>query len=306
LRRGYIWVDRELARMDPDTEWERMISLYVSHRIPEFALAMMIYPATMHMMQSAVGAATLHHTGKLEAKPHRRFQDGNDFLVAWMVDGVSSVAGRRAAERLNRIHRAVAARTPHLPGNFDDIDDFVHPLVLLATFAHRIQTSLGLAGMPEHMKTAWHHWARAVFRLLERESGPLAGDAFPEDWNAMEEFAAKFDSRPYEPTESGHRVATAMMHFFAERWFPAPLRAFGRDLTRYLAGERVCRLHRIGWMSPRRERLIRLFLRTLFHARRVLPDARTPLAERLRRTRRTNAQLIGLEPYSRKAPFGAG
>ncbi|MER5666002.1 hypothetical protein [Streptomyces mirabilis] len=24
------------------------------------------------------------------------------------------------------------------------------------------------------------------------------------------------------------------------------------DLTRYLAGERVCRLHRIGWISPRR------------------------------------------------------
>jgi hypothetical protein len=41
VRRGYQWVDRELARMDPDTDWERMISLYVGHRVPEFALAMM-------------------------------------------------------------------------------------------------------------------------------------------------------------------------------------------------------------------------------------------------------------------------
>jgi hypothetical protein len=102
----------------------------------------------------------------------------------------------------------------------------------------------------------------------------------------MTEFALKFESRPYEETESGHRVATAMMEFFAERWFPSPLRAFGRDLTRYLAGERVCRLHRIGWLSPRRERAVRAFLKSAFLAQRLLPDYRRPLPERLRRTRR--------------------
>ncbi|WP_406443789.1 DUF2236 domain-containing protein [Streptomyces sp. NBC_00631] len=293
---GYKWVDRELAGLDPETDWERMISLYVGHRIPEFALAMTIYPGTMRMMQPAMTAATLAHTGKLEKRPHRRFQDGNEFLMAWMVDGLSSAAGRRAAERLNRVHRALAHGTPHLPGNFDDIDDFVYPLVLLATFGDRLQTSLGLPGTSEPMKVAWHHWARALFHLLERESGPLAGEAFPEDWTAMTEFAAKFDARPYEQTESGHRVATAMMDFFAERWFPVPFRAFGRDLTRYLAGESVCRLHRIGWMSPRRERTIRFFLKSAFRAQALLPDHRTPLPERLRRTRLTSEQLRSLEP----------
>lgn len=282
--------------MDPETDWERMISLYIGYRVPEFALAMMIYPGTMRMMQPSMGSATLAHTAKLERRPHRRFQDGNDFLTAWMVDGLSSEAGRKAAERLNRIHLGVARRTPHLPGNFDDIDDFVYPLVLLATFGDRLQTSLGLPGTSENMKTAWHHWAQTLFRLLERESGPLAGEVFPEDWNAMTEFAAKFDSRPYEQTEAGRRVATAMMDFFAERWFPSPLRPFGRDLTRYLAGERVCRLHGIGWLSPRRERAVRAFLKTAFHAQRLLPDYRTPLPERLRRTRYTNAQLRKLEP----------
>jgi hypothetical protein len=147
------------------------------------------------------------------------------------------------------------------------------------------------------MKTAWHRWAQALFRLLERESGPLSAEAFPEDWDAMTAFAVEFESRPYEPTESGHRVATAMMDFFAERWFPAPLRSFGRDLTRYLAGERVCGLHRIGWISPRRERLVRVFLKSAFRAQRLLPDSRTPLPVRLRRNRRTNAQLKELEPY---------
>ncbi|GGN08252.1 oxygenase MpaB family protein [Streptomyces fuscichromogenes] len=297
MRRGYKWVDRELARLDPEQDWERMISLYVGHRVPEFGLAMMIYPGTMRMMQPSDTADTLAHTSKLQTRPHRRFQDGNDFLTAWMVDGLSSPAGRRAAERLNRIHRAVDRRTPHLPGNLDDIDDFVYPLVLLATFADRLQTSLGLPGTSEPMKTAWHHWAQAVFRLLERTSGPLADEAFPEDWNAMTRFAAEFDARPYEQTESGRRVATAMTDFFAERWFPAPLREFGRDVTRYLAGERVCRLHRIGWMSPRRERVVRIFLKSAFRAQRLLPDHRTPLPERLGRTRRTPAQLRQLEPH---------
>jgi hypothetical protein len=302
LRHGYKWVDRELARLNPETDWERMISLYVSHRVPEFALAMMVYPGTMRMMQPGMASATLAHTAKLETRPHRRFQDGNDFLMAWMADGLSSTAGRRAAERLNRLHSGIAKRTPQLPGNFDEIDDFVYPLVLLATFGDRLQTSLGLPGASEPMKTAWHRWAQALFRLLERESGPLADEAFPEDWNAMTEFALKFDSRPYEQTESGHRVATAMMDFFSERWFPAPFRAFGRDLTRYLAGERVCRLHRIGWISPGRERLVRVFLKSAFRAQRLLPDYRTPLPERLQRTRRTHAQLKKLEPD--RAPSG--
>ncbi|WP_128378971.1 oxygenase MpaB family protein [Streptomyces cavernae] len=286
MSRGYRWVGRELDHMDPEADWERMISLYVGHRVPEFALAMMIYPGTMRMMQPGTVSATLAHTSKLETRPHRRFQDGNDFLMAWMVDGLSTAAGRGAAERLNRIHMTVARRTPHLPGNFDDIDDFVYPLVLLATFGDRLQTSLGLPGTSENMKTAWHHWAQALFRLLVRESGPLAGEAFPEDWDAMTEFAVKFDSRPYEQTEFGHRVATSMMDHFADRWFPAPLRGFGRDVTRYLAGERVCRLHRIGWMSPRRERVVRIFLKSAFRAQRLLPDYRKPLPERLRRTRR--------------------
>ncbi|MEV6479972.1 DUF2236 domain-containing protein [Streptomyces sp. NPDC051576] len=291
--RGYKWVDRELARMDPDTDWERMISLYVGHRVPEFALAMMVYPGTMRMMRPGHGSATLAHTGKLETRPRRRFEDGNAFLMAWMVDGLSSPAGRGAAERLNRMHLAIARTTPHLPGNFDDVDDFVYPLVLLATSADRLQTSLGLPGTSANMKVAWHRWAQTLFRLLERESGPLAGEAFPEDWDAMTEFALKFDSRPYEATESGHRVATAMMEHFAERWFPFPLREFGRDLTRYLAGEQVCRLHRIGSLTRRREHAVRLFLKSAFLAQRLLPDYRRPLPERLRQNRRRSKSSPG-------------
>ncbi|MFE7446446.1 DUF2236 domain-containing protein [Streptomyces chartreusis] len=305
-RHGYQWVDRELRRLDPDADWERMISLYVGYRVPEFALAMMIYPATMRMMQPSLGSATLAHTAKLETRPHRRFQDGNDLLVAWMVDGPSSAAGRKAADRLNRIHMGIARSTPHLPGNFDDVDDFIYPLVLVATSSDRLQTSLGLPGTSEHMKRAWYLWARTLFSMLERESGPLAVEEFPGDWNEMIEFAAKFEARPYEQSESGHRVATAMMEFFAARWFPAPVRGFGRDLTRYLAGERVCRLHRIGWISPRRERLIRIFLRTAFGAQCLLPDYRTPLPERLQRSRHTNAQLKTLEthrPQGSSGPF---
>ncbi|MGW1618227.1 DUF2236 domain-containing protein [Streptomyces sp. NPDC002172] len=294
MRRGYKWVDRELARMDPETDWERMIALYVGYRVPEFALATALYPGTMRMMQPGATAATLAHTAKLTARPERRYRDANHFLMAWMVDGLSSGAGRAAADRLNRIHLAVARATPHLPGNFDDTDDFVYPLVLLATYGDRLQTSLGLPGTSEPMKTAWHRWAQTLFRLLERESGPLADEHFPEDWDAMCEFAVKFDARPYEPTEAGHIVAAAMMDHFAHRWFPAPFRAFGRDLTRYLAGDRVCRLHRIGRLSPRRERVVRLFLKSAFRALRLLPDYRTPLPERVRRGGRTRATATGL------------
>lgn len=279
------WVDREIDRLDPDVDWERMISLHVGHQVPVLGLAMMVYPGTMRMMQPAAGAETLAATGKLVRHPDRRFDDGNQYLTAWLVDGVSSAAGRRASERLNRVHHAADRATPHLPGNFDRLDDFVYPLVLLATSEDRLRTSLGLPPTGERMKIAWHRWAQTLFRHLERASGPLADEAFPEDWHAMTEFAMTFDARPYEPTPAGYRVAAAMSDHFAARWFPAPLRWFGRDLTRYLVGERVARLHRIGWPSPWRVRLVRLALRSAFRVQAVLPDYRTPLPVRIRRVR---------------------
>nr|WP_253268044.1 hypothetical protein [Streptomyces asoensis] len=78
-----------------------------------------------------------------------------DILTAWTVDGLSSEAGGRAAERLNRIHLAVARGTPHPPGSFDDVDDPVCPPVLPATFGDRLETSLGVPGASEDMKTAF-------------------------------------------------------------------------------------------------------------------------------------------------------
>ncbi|MEU9456442.1 hypothetical protein [Streptomyces sp. NPDC048277] len=51
-------------------------------------------------------------------------------------------------------------------------------------------------------------------------------------------------------------------------------------MTRCLAGERVCRLHRIGWMSPGRERTVRFFLKSALRAQPLLPDHRTPLPGR--------------------------
>ncbi|MFF4730673.1 hypothetical protein ACFY3M_36180 [Streptomyces mirabilis] len=161
----------------------------------------------------------------------------------------------------------------------------LYPLVLAATFGDRLWIPLGLPGTSEPMKAAWHRWAQALFRSRERESGPLAEEAFPADWSAMTEFALEFESRSYEQTDSGHRVAIVMMDVFSRRWFPAPLRAFGNYLTRYLAGERVCRLHRIGWISPRREWVVRAFLKTAFRVQRVLPDYGKPLPERLPRRR---------------------
>ncbi|MFC3654968.1 DUF2236 domain-containing protein [Xanthomonas hyacinthi] len=239
----------------------------------------------------------MNYTRKLELKPHRRFQDGNDYFMAWMVDGPSSSKGREAISRLNHMHMAIAKATPGLPGNFDDVDDFIFPLAMLATFGHNLQKSLGLPGLPGYMQVAWHHWAAAVFRQFERESGPLTNAAFPRDFAALQAFYRQFDARAYEQTETGHIVASAMLDFFAERWFPRPLRWLGRDICRYLAGERVCNLHRIGWLSPGRRKLVELILKRALARQPRASDEIVPLTEKLEKTRLSNDQLKALEPY---------
>lgn len=104
-------------------------------------------------------------------------------------------AGREATDRLNRIHLAIARATPHLPGNFDGIDDFVCPLVLVAISGDRLQTSLGLPGIDGSMKVARHHWARTLFGLLHRASGrgrfTGSGLAFPGELDLKLAFRAQ-------------------------------------------------------------------------------------------------------------------
>lgn len=47
-------MDRELAGPDPETACERMISLHLACRVPEFALAATLCPGTMRMRQPGV------------------------------------------------------------------------------------------------------------------------------------------------------------------------------------------------------------------------------------------------------------
>ncbi|MFF5010462.1 DUF2236 domain-containing protein [Streptomyces phaeochromogenes] len=275
-KRGKRWVEAEIARLDPEVDYEKIISLIVGYQLNEFVLNLSYAVSFMNVIQASHGSETLMHTRKVVDHQQKRFDDSLDYLVEWYVLGPSHERVRKSVTRLNRRHMAIAKQ---LPGYFADHDDFIQPLALMALFSHRLRISVGLPGMPDNLQVAFHHWLRDLSKLFETETGPIQG--FPEDFDGIVTFAEKFENRDYPTTEHGRTSAAALVQQFVERWFPRPLRPAGRTIVLTVTPEKVRRVHGLPDPNPVGARLVRLGFRLLLSAQeRFLPDSSTLISER--------------------------
>ncbi|WP_217567245.1 hypothetical protein [Streptomyces sp. GbtcB7] len=273
---GKRWVEKEIAQLDPEVDYEKIIGLIVGYQLNEFVLNLSYAVSFMNVIQASHGSETLMHTRKVTDHQQKRFDDSLDYLVEWYVLGPSHPDVRKSITRLNRRHMALARQ---LPGNFADHDDFIQPLALMALFSHRLRIDVGLSGMPDNLRIAFHHWLRDLSKLFETETGPIRG--FPDDFDGIVAFAEKFEDRDYPTTEHGRVAAAALVQQFAERWFPRPLWPLGRAIVLAVTPEKVRGVHGLPHPNRVAARLVRWGFRLLLGAQeRFLPDSTTLISER--------------------------
>ncbi|MEV0587106.1 hypothetical protein [Nonomuraea sp. NPDC050310] len=272
----YKWIDRELDRLDPATQYHEMVRLIALYRLNEFLLNVGYVVNFMDVTMPRHGGEALIFGGKVVHRPQRRFEDSAYFLWTWYLHPPGSEPVKRSMDLLNRIHEAVAKG---VPGAFAHNEDYVQGMCLLAVLPHRLQQLVGLPGYSERLKTAYHRWARALCEHVTSEGGvPVQG--FPAGFDEMVDFADEYDARHWPRTGKGHEASEAFVRQFAERWFPRPLRGLGRTFILTVIPPNMRRVQQLEDPHPLGELLVKLGLRAVFTLQRLLPDPLVPLHRR--------------------------
>lgn len=276
------WIRDRLAELDPETDWLEIWQLSSLYGKNDFQFHWFYAVTFPYFLITERGAETVYRdgAGKLDRQSTKRVDDTVDHMVVWWEHGPDAPQTRQSVHMINQMH-AHWART--YPGNFSFEEDYVNTLCYEAASMHRVMRSLGLPGYSEKQQRASHRfWSRMAPLFLLEDGSPVTG--FPEDFAGCVAFLEEYENRPWPVSEAGTRAAASIVEHFATRWFPAPLRPFGRALVTSFYGEAILRVHRV----PRPSRPLRAAARTLMRTlmwlgENVLPDGDESFPQRRRR-----------------------
>lgn len=262
------WLMPYLASLDPETEFERMISIFAQYSLNMFALQFVVTAGTLHNIQTPEGAETLAYTNKIVRRPNRRNADGLGFFWTWFANGPSHPEAKKSIARLNDIHMGVAK---HLPGGFKRIEDFIYTLCVIGTLQDRIMADLGMPTLPPFMKIAMHHEMRALAEQFVTVDTQVTG--FPDTYEGMEAFIADYDARDWGAASKAHTtIAESMIDDFATRFFPPYLHWLGQNYVKFAVKEHLLVRYGITPLSPEERTLTADVMRTMYIRQMMAPD----------------------------------
>jgi hypothetical protein len=278
-----------MERLDPETDYERIIALMYTYYQGDFFFNLLYTTGVMTFILPPWGGRTLalagakrNGDGKVMTKRQKRADETLSHFWKWFEEGPSSPEVRRSVEFVNRLHLGHAKQ---LPGNWSHNEDFVYTLIWTGIHAHRLRLWVGLPGFTDKQKIASQRFWSAMAALFRSENGSITG--FPLDFDAMLAFLEEYEAHPWESVPEGHQVCEALIDQFARRWFPGPLHGIGRQLVLSVQRDRVLEVHQLERPNPVFRQAVRLGLRTLVHTQeRILPDPRRSTPERARSTGR--------------------
>lgn len=271
------WLDARIAALDPETEYAEVLRLLAEHRLTRPAVALTLLVTNAQAALPPAASATLVATRKLLDRPDQRLADGTGHLLTWLVHGPDSAEARASVERLNRLHLGLARKHP---GAFDDDLDFVYQLCAVGTFLPRMRATLGLAPQDAALDVAWHHFLRDLAGHFRSTGGAVRG--FPDDMAGMLRLVEDYETRPWPPTDTGRELTQAMVAHYARRFFPPPMRWFGRAQALVVMPARVREVHRTGEPRPAATAVVRVLMRLVLRAQDSWwPDRRRRFSDRV-------------------------
>jgi hypothetical protein len=229
IKQGRRWIDREVQRLNPDTDYARIMSMVAQYQMDEFTLNFLVTLLNSYVVKPAHMAETQVFTNKAIRRPNQRMQDALNFFWTWYANGPDAPETIESVNKLNRIHSGVAR---HLPQHFEDSDDFNYVLGRLVVLQDRLLKKLGLAGMNPRVKLAQFNFAKELSTHFRRQ-GDRELDPFPETLEELEAFVDAWEGKNhvYSPIQAD--LVNALIYAFGERWFPRPLHKLGRWMATY-------------------------------------------------------------------------
>lgn len=269
------WVADEIARLDPETDYERIVSLVANYQLSEFAVNLGYVVGFHTITMPTPGSTAMVGTGKAENRKQSRFFDTVEYTMMWMTYGASDQRVKDSLVRLNRVHAHLAEK---FPGSFDQNIDFLVTLAQMTISGDRMRDFAGAPRQTRNVQLAFHHLFRDLTGLFHTELAPVHG--YPETYEEVFALVEEFESRDYGPTpESGRRISEAMIGQFTDKYFPK-FRALGRAVVLAFVPEAAQRRHDVIRANPVLVWLVRRAFRVLFLLQdTVKPDPTVPLYE---------------------------
>jgi hypothetical protein len=283
--RGRKWIKRRIDELDPLVDYEEIWRLTSLYNVNDFQFHWFYALTFPYFLVTVRGAESVYRDGKgkMDLQATKRVDDTVDHMVVWWEHGPHSPATRRSVEMINKLHAHWARQ---YPGYFSYAEDYVNTLCYEATSMHMLQRSLGLPGYNERQKIAAHRFWSEMADLFTVENGrPLTEVAtMPESFEAMEAFRHEYDAQPWPDNPAGQAATVSFVEHFATRWFPRPLRFFGRALVTSFYDENVQRVQAIAPPAPPLRWVARNLIKVLILlTERVRPDDRESVPDRRRR-----------------------
>ena len=252
------WARRELARLDPVRDHERVTHLSAEVRYGDPVLTAALYTVAFARQMAVPSIADVVHRGgrgPIIRRTRVRNDDTMTFFGIFMREGYSSPAGRAAIDRLNRIH----ARFPITE------EQSLYTLSSLVFEADRIPALLGVRLLTDGEKTANFHFWRGV--------GHLMGiTRIPDSYESFRQWTFDYEAANYGFTPGGREVVDAMVDDFAARFAPPRLRPLAARALLAAMDDRLLDTHRLERPTPAARRALGAAVASYRVGRRLLPD----------------------------------
>ena len=216
VKRGRRWIDREVQRLDPDTDYPRIMSMVAQYQMDEFTLNFLVTLLNSYVVKPAHMAETQVFTNKAVRRPNQRMQDALSFFWTWYANGPNAPETVESVQRLNKIHAGVAR---HLTQHFEDSDDFNYVLSRLVVLQDRLLKKLGLRGMNPRVKLAQFNFAKDLSRHFKRP-GDRELKPFPETLADLEAFVDQWEGKNHAFSPIQADLVNSLIYAFAQRFFP--------------------------------------------------------------------------------------
>ncbi|HNP30709.1 MAG TPA: oxygenase MpaB family protein [Nitrospirales bacterium] len=248
---------KEIQTLDPQKDHERIVFLSTCYEF-SFDTTRALELALFRTFCVPSISGLLDRTGEFGQRTQKRYDD-TDILVSELLEwGYSSERGRRAIQRINRLHGRFSIAN----------EDFLYVLSTFLFEPIRWNRRFGWRIMCEQERLGLFYFWRAVGQGMQIQE-------IPEDYQTFERFNVEYERERFRFTPSNHRVGTATVELFVG-WFPRMLAPLVRSAIYALLEPHL--IQAFGFPEP--SRLIRWAVPSLMELRagmlRCLPPRRHP------------------------------
>lgn len=166
------WVGREIARLDPEVDYERIVSLIGNYELNGFIMNLNCASGFMSTTVPPGGPDVMIAMVKAVSKPQTRYLDTVEFFWLRFFDWTLAPGVQVSSKRLDRLH---ARMHEQHPGSFKDNDDWIFIVVNLGCTADRMRDRVGAPRQPKNVQIAWHHFWRDIAVRTISLTGSLHG-----------------------------------------------------------------------------------------------------------------------------------